>query len=54
MDREDEALTLLEDLKDNTKYQENWDKVDLEIAQIYLDRNETELALELFTSVDTA
>jgi len=54
LDREDEALELLEDLKDNTKYLENWDKVDLEIAQIHLDRNETELALELFTSVDTA
>ncbi len=54
LDKEDEALELLEDLKDNTKYMENWDKVDLEIAQIHLDRNESELALELFTTIDTA
>lgn len=51
---QDEALSLLEDLKDDTKYIDNWDAVDLEIAQIELDKGEHELALELFTSIDTA
>lgn len=54
LDREDESLDILEELNDNTKYQENWDAVELEIAQIQLERGENELALELFTKVDTA
>ncbi|MEN8192113.1 MAG: tetratricopeptide repeat protein [Bacteroidota bacterium] len=54
LEREDEALELFEDLKDNSKYKDFWDMVELEIAQIKLDRGEIELALELFTAVDTA
>lgn len=54
LDRESESLEILEELNDNTKYQENWDAVELEIAQIQLERGENELALELFTKVDTA
>ena len=54
LDKEEEALEILEDLKDDNKYLSNWDMVELEIAQIRLDREEYDLALELFTSVDTA
>ena len=54
LNKEEEALELLEELKDNSKYLKYWDMVELEIAQIQLDREENELALELFTSIDTA
>ncbi|VAX29390.1 hypothetical protein MNBD_IGNAVI01-1411, partial [hydrothermal vent metagenome] len=50
----DEALELLQEMRDNTKYREYWGKVDLEIAQIHLDKDEPKLALELFTTIDTA
>ena len=53
LDREDEALEILNDLRDDTKYEIYWDIVDLEIAQIHLEEGETELALEIFYSIDT-
>jgi len=54
LDRVDEALELLQEMRDDTKYTEYWDKIDLEIAQIHLDKDEPQLALELFTTIDTA
>ena len=53
LDREEEALEILNDLRDDTKYEKYWDIVDLEIAQIHLEEGETELALEIFYSIDT-
>ncbi len=52
--RIDEALDLLQEMRDDTKYTEYWDTIDLEIAQIHLDKDEPKLALELFTTIDTA
>ncbi|MCK5457260.1 MAG: tetratricopeptide repeat protein [Melioribacteraceae bacterium] len=53
LDREDEALDILDELRDNSKYEKYWDLVDLEIAQIHLEEGETELALEIFHAIDT-
>ena len=53
LDRESEALDRLNDLRDNTKYEEYWDIIDLEIAQIELESGEVEVALEIFYSIDT-
>jgi tetratricopeptide (TPR) repeat protein len=49
----DESLTLLQDMRDEGIYSQNFDKIDLEIAQIYLDREELEAAVELYTIIDT-
>jgi tetratricopeptide (TPR) repeat protein len=53
LDREEEALEILNDLRDDSKYEPYWDLIDLEIAQIHLDNGDTELALEIFYTVDT-
>lgn len=53
LDRETEALDVLDELRDNSKYEKYWDLVDLEIAQIHLEKGETDLALEIFYAIDT-
>ncbi len=53
LDREEEALQRLNDLRDDTKYEPHWDIIDLEIAQIELESGEIETALEIFYSIDT-
>ncbi len=53
LDREDEAVDILDELRDDSKYEKYWDIIDLEIAQIYLEKGDAELALEIFYSVDT-
>ncbi len=53
LDRSDESLEILEDLRDDDKYEIYWDKIELEIAQIHYDRGDSQLALDLFTEVDT-
>ncbi|MCF6268897.1 MAG: tetratricopeptide repeat protein [Melioribacteraceae bacterium] len=53
LDRQEEAIDILNELRDNSKYEKYWDIVDLEIAQIHLEEGDTELALEIFYSVDT-
>lgn len=53
LNRENEAVDILNELRDNTKYETYWDIIDLEIAQIHLEEGETELALEIFYSIDT-
>jgi TolA-binding protein len=49
----DESLALFQDMREEGKYSQNFDKLDLEIAQIYLDKNELEAAVELYTIIDT-
>jgi tetratricopeptide (TPR) repeat protein len=51
--RQEEALELLNDLRDDTKYEPHWDLIDLEIAQIHLENGDTQIALEIFYSIDT-
>lgn len=51
--REEEALELLNELRDDTKYEEHWDIIDLEIAQAELESGEIETAMEIFYSIDT-
>jgi len=53
LSREEEALERLNDLRDNTKYEQHWDIIDLEIAQIQLESGEIEVALEIFYAIDT-
>ncbi|MBU0474776.1 MAG: tetratricopeptide repeat protein [Bacteroidetes bacterium] len=53
LDRNEEALQLLSELKDNSKYETHWDIIDLEIAQIELESGNTDIALEIFYSIDT-
>ena len=49
----DQSLIMLENLRAEDKYSDNWDKLDLEIGKILYDKNEIEKALERFTEVDT-
>lgn len=51
--QQDESLELLQELRDEDKFSDNWGDIDLEIGKIYYDRNEIEEALEKFTEVDT-
>lgn len=53
IDKSDEALQILNDMRDDTKYELHWDIIDLEIAQIELESGSVELALEIFYSIDT-
>jgi predicted negative regulator of RcsB-dependent stress response/outer membrane protein assembly factor BamD (BamD/ComL family) len=53
IDKSYEALQILNDMRDDTKYEPHWDIIDLEIAQIELESGSVELALEIFYSVDT-
>ncbi len=53
LDRGDESLDVFDKLRDDSKYEKYWDIIDLEIAQIHLDEGETEIALEIFYSIDT-
>ncbi|MFH1196778.1 MAG: hypothetical protein V1720_13835 [bacterium] len=50
----DESLVLLEDMRNENKFSDNWDLVDIEIGKIFYDRSEYEPAMEKFTYVDTA
>lgn len=49
----DESLSLLNILRDQDKFIDNWGDIDLEIGKIYYDRNQFEDALDKFTEVDT-
>lgn len=49
----DQSLVMLENLRAEDKYSDNWDKLDLEIGKILYDKNEIEKALDRFTEVDT-
>jgi tetratricopeptide (TPR) repeat protein len=49
----DESLQLLQDMREEGKFNQHFDKLDLEIAQIYLDKEELDAALELYTIIDT-
>jgi tetratricopeptide (TPR) repeat protein len=49
----DQSLVMLENLRAEDKYSDNWDKLDLEIGNILYDKNEIEKALDRFTEVDT-
>ncbi len=49
----DESLSLFQDMREEGKYSQNFDKLDLEIAQIYLDKEELDAAVELYTIIDT-
>ena len=49
----DESLVLLNNLRDQDKFIDNWGDIDLEVGKIYYDRNEIEQALDKFTEVDT-
>jgi len=51
--RNDEAMQLLTDLVDDTKYEPYWDVINLEIAQIELESGKPDIALEIFYSIDT-
>lgn len=53
LNRKDEALEVLNDLRDDTKYEKYWDLVDIEIAQIELESGNIQDALDIFYSVDT-
>ncbi len=53
LEKNEEALDRLNTLRDDTKYQQYWDIVDLEIAQIELEEGRVEDALEIFYSIDT-
>jgi len=49
----DESLTLLTNLKDQDKFSDSWDEIDLEIAKIFYERDEIQNAFDKFTEVDT-
>lgn len=49
----DESMEILEDLRDENKYSDKWDKVELEIGNIHYDKNELEEALSIYQMVDT-
>lgn len=51
--KNEEAMQLLSELRDNSKYETHWDIIDLEIAQIELESGKTDVALEIFYSIDT-
>lgn len=51
--QQNESMELLQDLRDEDKFSDNWGDIDLEIGKIYYDRNEIEEALDKFTEVDT-
>jgi len=53
LNKNEEAMQLFSDLRDNSKYEPYWDVIDLEIAQIELESGNTEVALEIFYSIDT-
>jgi tetratricopeptide (TPR) repeat protein len=50
----DESYSLFQNLKSQDKYKDNFDKIDLEIAQIHFEKGEYETALTIYTEVDTA
>lgn len=50
----DESLDILDDLRSEDKFIDKWDKIDLEIAEIYYAQGDIEYSLELFTDVDTS
>jgi tetratricopeptide (TPR) repeat protein len=49
----DESLELFNELRDEDKYSDNWDEIDLEIGKIYYDKSEFDEAFKKFTEVDT-
>lgn len=51
--RDDESLTVLEDLRDQDKFKSNHDKVFLELAYIYRDKKDTAKAIDLLKQVDS-
>lgn len=51
--RDDEALALLEELREEDKNSDNFDKIDYEIGMIYYDQDKIEDALDKFRDVDT-
>ncbi len=50
---EDKGLVLLQDLRDQDAFSDNWGDIDLEIGKIFYERQEIEPALDKFTEVDT-
>jgi len=51
--RNEESMELLTALVDDTKYEQYWDVINLEIAQIELETGKPDIALEIFYSIDT-
>ena len=51
--RNEESMELLSTLVDDTKYEQYWDVINLEIAQIELETGKPDIALEIFYSIDT-
>lgn len=49
----DTSQILLEELRSEDKFSDNWGEIDLEIGKIHYDKNEIELAFDKFTEVDT-
>ena len=49
----DESLEILDNLKSESKFEESWDKVDLEIGRIYYEKGNIEEAMHRFRDIDT-
>ncbi len=49
----EESLILLQELSNNDKYEELWDKVDLEIANVLFDQGEYSDALSIYIEIDS-
>ncbi|GJQ63486.1 MAG: hypothetical protein SCALA702_25390 [Melioribacteraceae bacterium] len=53
LDRKDEALAVLEELRDEDKNSDNFDKIDYEIGMIFYEQDKLDDALDKFRDVDT-
>jgi len=49
----DNSLELLQKLREEDKFSDSWDLIDLEIGKIFYDKNEIDKAFDKFTEVDT-